>query len=238
MNREPSGKRSYRQHCGLAKALDAVGQRWTLLLVRELLLGPRRWSQLLDAMPGLTTNLLAKRLAELQAEGIVERVPGPERDPEPGRRGCYRLTERGRALEPAILELGRWGAQRLTARVDARDRFDLGWALISSKRRYRRGADRVRVVLELGASQRRFQLRCDPGYLDVHEGAPWRADLVLDGEQRDIVALWFGGAPACSLLAEGRLALVGDEALLADVLASFEGIRWSSDGTTAGLGQQ
>jgi DNA-binding HxlR family transcriptional regulator len=223
---EAESKRAYHQHCGLAKALDVVGSRWTLLLVRELLLGPRRWSQLLDALPGLTTNLLAKRLAELQEHGVIERVPATPGDPEPGRRGTYQLTPRGRALEPALMELGRWGAHELPAQPDPRDRFELGWALISSKRRYSRAASRPHLVLELGADQRRFQLRCEPGYVEIREGAPWPADVVLDGSLAAVLDLWMRGVPARQLLASGRLSLVGDEELLIDVLSSFAGIRW------------
>jgi DNA-binding HxlR family transcriptional regulator len=226
-----SSKRSYQQHCGLAKALDVVGSRWTLLLVRELLLGPRRYSQLLEALPGLTTNLLAKRLLELQEHGVIERAPSVPGDPEPGRRGTYQLSDRGRALEPALMELGRWGAQTLSTRPDPRDRFDLGWALISSKRRYTRAAHRPRITLELGAEQRedqrRFQLRCEPGYLEIREGTPWPADVVLDGELEAILQLWMLGVPATRLLASGRLSLVGDEQILADALSSFAGIHWS-----------
>jgi len=222
----PKAKRTYRQHCGLAKALDLVGERWTLLLVRELLLGPRRWSQLLSSLPGLTTNLLAKRLSELVALGLLERAPPPPGEREPGRRGRYQLTERGQALEPVIMELGRWGQAQLSFPPDPRDRLDIGWGLLSSKRRYSRAADQPLRVLELGVDQRRFQLRCSPGYLDVREGTPWPADVVLDGPLDDILLLWFRGASARALLAEERLALVGDEAVLKDILSSFDRIRW------------
>lgn len=200
-----------------------------MLIVRELLLGPRRWSQLLDALPGLTSNLLAKRLAELQAAGVIERLAATPGDPEPGRRSSYRLTERGRALEPAIMELGRWGAQLLASVPDPRDRFDLGWALISSKRRYTRAAHRRHLTVELGADQRRFQLRCEPGYVDIREGAPWAADVVLDGSLAAVLDLWMRGVPATQLLDEGRLALVGEPELLADALSSFAGIRWDRE---------
>ena len=125
------------------------------------------------------------------------------------------------------MELGRWGAASLPTRPDPRDRFDLGWALISSKRRYTRAAHRPHLVLELGADQRRFQLRCEPGYVDVREGTPWPADAVLDGSLDAVLDLWMRGVPATTLLAAGRLSLVGDEAVLADVLASFAGIRWA-----------
>ena len=97
-------KRSYRQYCSLARALDLVGERWTLLIVRELLSGPRRYQELLDNLPGIGTNLLAARLRELGDVSIVRKVllSAP-------RVRAYELTEMGRALEPAVVELARWG---------------------------------------------------------------------------------------------------------------------------------
>ena len=231
--REQPGKRSYQQYCGLAKALDLVGERWTLLVIRELLLGPRRWGQLLDKLPGLTTNLLAKRLADLQAAGLIVRVPAPPGDPEPGRKGWYALSESGRALEPALMELARWGGRQMQAGPSPDDRVELGWALLSSKRRYTRGANRPRVVVEIGvnasssgAGEQRFQLRCDPGYLDICEGTPWPADVVLDGEREAIFDLWFLEVRGRELVRSGALAVTGDEAGLIDALDSFAGIRW------------
>ena len=91
-------RRSYDQYCGLARALDVLGERWTLLIVRNLLLGPQRYSELLRGLPGITTNLLAKRLREMEAEGIIDRTGGAT--------DAYRLTEVGRSLEPAIHALG------------------------------------------------------------------------------------------------------------------------------------
>src|SRR5258706_3533447 len=100
-------RRSYRQFCGVARALDVVGERWTLLIARNLLLGPRRYSDLLQELPGITTNLLAKRLHELESvELIVKEVL-----PAPLAVSVYRLTPAGRALEPVIMELGRWGGR-------------------------------------------------------------------------------------------------------------------------------
>ena len=106
-------RRSYDQYCGLARALDVLGERWTLLIVRNLLLGPQRYSELLRGLPGITTNLLAKRLQEMEAEGIIDRAGGGN--------DAYRLTEVGRSLEPAIHALGRWGWQRM-GKPRARDR--------------------------------------------------------------------------------------------------------------------
>src|SRR3954468_24706379 len=99
--------RSYGQYCSVAKALDVVGERWTLLIVRELLAqGACRYTDLRAGLPGIATNLLADRLRELEAAGIVER----EDAPPPIATTLFRLTERGAALEPVIYALGRWGA--------------------------------------------------------------------------------------------------------------------------------
>src|SRR5919109_961125 len=98
--------RSYRQYCSLAKALDVVGERWTLLIVRELLLkGPSRYTDLRAGLPGIATNLLADRLRELEQAGIVER----EEAPPPVATTLFRLTPRGQELKSVLDALGRWG---------------------------------------------------------------------------------------------------------------------------------
>ena len=93
-------KRSYQQNCALARAGDVIGERWSLLLVRDLLVAPRRFNELLASLKGMGTNLLAKRLKALEAAAVVERVHA---------KGAYALTARGYALEPAVLALVRWG---------------------------------------------------------------------------------------------------------------------------------
>ena len=98
-------RRRYGQFCPLAKALDVLGERWTLLIVRELLSGPKRYTDLRQGLPGLATDLLATRLRELQQTGVIDRREVPPPTPAT----VYELTERGHALRPAILELARWG---------------------------------------------------------------------------------------------------------------------------------
>jgi DNA-binding HxlR family transcriptional regulator len=110
----PPRRRRYRDRSGLAAALDVVGERWTLLLVRELLAAPRRYGQLLEALPGIGTNLLANRLRDLEAAGVVARVLAPARQSAV----VYELTERGRALRPAVDALQAWGE----ANADSLDR--------------------------------------------------------------------------------------------------------------------
>jgi DNA-binding HxlR family transcriptional regulator len=110
----PPRKRRYRERSGLAAALDVVGERWTLLIVRELLRAPRRYGELLEALAGIGTNLLVNRLRDLEAAGVVARVLAPS----PQSAVVYELTERGRALKPTVDALQAWGE----ANSDPRDR--------------------------------------------------------------------------------------------------------------------
>jgi DNA-binding HxlR family transcriptional regulator len=102
-----AGKRTYGDPCGIARALDLVGERWALLVVRELLLGPKRFTDLRAGLPHVGPDVLAQRLRELEHAGLVRRGKLP---PPAGAR-VYELTDRGRGLEPVVLALGRWGSQ-------------------------------------------------------------------------------------------------------------------------------
>src|SRR5215475_14453792 len=111
--------RPYNQYCALAKALDLVGGRWTLLIVRELLIrGPCRYTDLQKGLPGIATNLLADRLREMEAAGII----ASETAPPPAAATLFALTDRGRALEPIVMQLGSWGAP-LLAQAPKSDSF-------------------------------------------------------------------------------------------------------------------
>src|SRR2546421_9679722 len=115
--------RTYGQYCGLAKALDVVGDRWSLLIVRELLLRDAcRYTDLQNGLPGIATNLLADRLRELERAGVVER----EEAPPPVATSLFGLTDRGRELGTAVLALGRWGAP-LLADAPEEDEFRSHW---------------------------------------------------------------------------------------------------------------
>src|SRR5438105_10796332 len=105
-------RRSYSQYCAVARGLDLIGDRWMLLIVRDLLLGPKRYSDLLDGLPGIGTNLLALRLREMEQAAIVERAGLSP----PAASSADQLTEARRALEPVILPIGRWGSRFLGAR--------------------------------------------------------------------------------------------------------------------------
>ena len=119
-------KRSYRQNCALALAADLVGERWSLLLIRDLLVGPKRYNELSQSMQGMGTNLLASRLKELEAAGIIEK-----QDRDQGGH-VYALTDAGRALEPAVLALVRWGLTYLPDRIEGFYHQD-DWDLVALK---------------------------------------------------------------------------------------------------------
>lgn len=214
MRRKVPVRRTYQQHCGLARALDVVGERWTLLIVRELFLGPRRYGDLLATLEGITTNLLAKRLKEMAEAGLVEkRVAEPPVSGE-----LYALTEAGAALEPVVMELGRWGG-RLLQHPRRGDRRNLGWALLSLKRRYAGG---FRGVVQLSAGSRRFELRFTPDRMHVTEApSPAAAALVSGAAEEPFFELFFGGVPWAALERKGALTLTGDREAWLGALAAL-----------------
>ena len=178
-------RRSYDQYCGLARALDVVGERWTLLVIRNLLLGPQRYSDLLRGLPGITTNLLAKRLQEMETMGLVERATGV------GETAAYRLTDEGRALEPAIHALGRWGWQRM-GKPSARDRRSIEWLLVALRRRYRGG---VTLSAELEPDGAPYHIMLRGERAEIGRGAVPAADLRVRGAGLAIARLFLEGYP-------------------------------------------
>lgn len=163
--------KSYQQFCGVARALDILGERWTLLLVRDLLLGPRRFSDLQQSLLGITPNLLSKRLTWLTEQGVIARAGGDSR--------AYELTARGRSIEPVVLALGAFGAEQLTAPASG-ERLDPRWAMVSLKRRYRGTSSPGRLGIYFGESA--FTVHIGGAALDVRDGAPDTADATLRGD--------------------------------------------------------
>ena len=211
-------RRSYDQFCAVARALDHVSERWTLLLVRNLMLGPRRYSDLMTELPGITTNLLAARLRAMEASGLVARQAGP-----PAR---YELTALGAALEPVVVELGRWGANFMD-QPRRGDTTNVGWGLLSLKRRYRGG---VRAVVEFGVQERdgerRFELSFEDAHLHVKERAAVRPQLVVTGALEAFQAWLFKGVAASRLQGDGQLAVDGDPVVWRAVQQAFRPNDW------------
>ena len=207
-------KRRYRQVCGVARALDLVGERWTLLIVRNLLVGPSRFSELSEDLPGIAPNLLSKRLNEMQAAGLIERV----RFRSPSRAQGHALTAVGRALEPVVLALGRWGSEHVP--LDRDDEKNLRWALLSLKRRHREG--RRTQLTQLLSERRAFHLETGGAELLVGSGEVPRSDLQVSGPEATLLRWLIGGESCLALVEAGELELEGSRRSLRSFARSLE----------------
>ncbi|MCA9644562.1 MAG: helix-turn-helix transcriptional regulator [Myxococcales bacterium] len=201
-------RRTYGQYCGLAHALDVVGERWTLLVLRDLLLGPRRYGALLGGLQGvsggagITTNLLAKRLRELETSGLIERC-----ELAAGASG-YRLTTLGAALEPAIQELARWGGSHFMHGQPANERLSLGWMLLNLKRKAKPVKTPVAVEVS-DLDDDRYTLSLGPNGLDVHAGVDAPSAAALRGDPLSIHRALFRGESVARLEKDGLLTVTG-----------------------------
>jgi len=206
-------RRSYGEYCGVAKALDVVGERWTLLVVRNLLLGPLRYSDLLRGLPGITTNLLAKRLREMEEAGVVERVRQTAHDGG----AAYRLTDQGRGLEPVIHALGSWGFRRMGLPAPE-DHRDLAWLLVALRRRYRGGAA---LSAEIVADGVPYRFHLSPERAEIARGPAASPDLRLLGTPEALAMTFLRGLPERGL-PPGLEIAHGDEAAVRALVGAFE----------------
>ena len=189
--------RSYGQYCALAKALDVLGDRWTLLIVRELMLaGPSRYTDLRNGLPGIATNLLSERLRELEAAGVVAR----EQAPPPVATTLFSLTPRGEALRPVLDELGMWGVPYMAEGPAPDDAFRGRWLAWPAERFLTDGEpDRPPVSIELRAGVDGDE---DPVVVETVDGGV-RARPPVPGEQPD--ALLAGSPHAILGLLSGQI---------------------------------
>ncbi|WP_190081018.1 winged helix-turn-helix transcriptional regulator [Streptomyces longisporoflavus] len=203
----PRSRRSYDQYCAAARALDAVGDRWTLLIVRELLAGPRRYTDLHADLPGVSTDVLASRLKDMEREGLTTR----RRLPPPSAAYVYELTDRGRELLPVLRALADWGAPALEERGPT-DAVRAHWFALPL----------LRGLTELGA-EGVVGVRLDEGEFHVRVGgdgvsygdgpAPETPDalLVLDAEA--CVAVGRGVLTVAEGVRAGRIEVSGEGVL-------------------------
>lgn len=180
------GSREYGQSCSLACALDRVGERWTLLIVRELSLGPMRFSALARSVGGAPTDVLTKRLRALGQHGIVERR---ELEP-PDSTTVYELTELGRGLESPMIELSRWGMslQKLEDVIDLQPS-----SLPNAIRVILRPPADFRATLALRSDGQSYELRIADGWIDASRGLTGDADLSLAGTPIAVIAALVAG---------------------------------------------
>jgi len=202
--------RRYKQVCGLAVGLDVIGERWTLLIVRDLLMGPKRYSDLLGGLPGLGTNLLSTRLKTLEAHGIVEQ----RRLPPPAASTVYELSESGRALEETVLALARWG-MRFFSTCEDTDLRRLSWPLLGLRGGFdpERAGD-LAASIQLEAADEFHWLTVREGRFASGDGQIPAPDVVASADPACFRQLLFTELSIADAIAAGRLRVDGDPELL------------------------
>jgi DNA-binding HxlR family transcriptional regulator len=206
--------RSYGEYCSIAKALDAVGDRWTLLIVRELMIqGACRYTDLKNGLPGIATNLLSERIRELEAAGLLRR----EEAPPPVATTLFRLTEAGLELRPVLAALGRWGL-RFMGEPDGTDRFRGHWIAFPASFFLRdREPGGPPVTIEARTADGPVTIEVSGGSATTRPGPAGAPDLVLHGEAWQVLAVLTGRLTAAEAAALG-LEITGDAGTLDRVL--------------------
>ncbi|MER7498131.1 winged helix-turn-helix transcriptional regulator [Streptomyces pharetrae] len=195
-------RRSYDQYCSAARALDVVGDRWTLLIVRELLAGPRRYTDLHADLPGVSTDVLASRLKDMERDGLATR----RRLPPPGAAHVYELTPRGRGLLPVLQALGAWGQDRLGERQPT-DAVRAHWFALPLLRALD-GRGLVQVNLEEG--QFHLFVGAEDGPLYGDGPAPGEPDARLVLDTGACTAIARGELSLADAVRDGRVTVTGD----------------------------
>ena len=209
-------RRRYDDACGTAHALDLIGERWALLVMRELMLGPKRFSDIRADLPGISANTLTQRLEGLEANGLVVR----RRLPPPASAQVYELTEWGYEAEPIVQTMGRWAT-----RSPAHDpTMPLSGTSLMLSFRTMGDPERLKgaagtIGFRIGAET--FLVTIAEGRLRAERGSAAGADLVLIGSAPAIAGIVYGGVPIEALEAEGALRVEGDRALAARFASCF-----------------
>lgn len=202
-SRRSEPKRSYDDACGTAHALELIGERWALIVLRELLLGPRRFSDLRADIPGISANVLTQRLAELEERGLVRRT----RLPPPAAREVYEATAWGLEAEPVIQALGRWAAR--SPRHDPTLPLSAVSILMSFRtminERRAKGVD-LRIGFRFGAET--FTARVKKGRIKVARGPLDDCDGIITAKPTELAGVVYGGAPLELLGTEGNEAAI------------------------------
>lgn len=207
-----TARKSYGQFCGLARSLDRIGDRWALLIIRELLLGDRTFRELEGALGGISPSLLTRRLTQLAIDGLVVRNEAPRRSKSVE----YRLSDAGRSLEGVIVELIRWGSRWMVA-GPGDDHVDPRWAPLA-----------LRALLE-GSPSRRGRVHLDVDGVAVTVGGSSRGRRVTPGHEGRADALVVAPLPAVLAIAANAVPLAGSgaevtgDAVLASALLSAQG---------------
>ena len=208
-------RRTYDQYCAVARALDVVGERWTLLLVRELLTGPKRFKDLLDGLSGIGATLLTARLKDLEGNGILRRATLPP----PAGSKVYELTDLGRSLEPVVIALSRWGLKLL----DAPRREDVsrpGWEMVALQSSLELKAVHGRKeTYEFRVHGELFHVQVEGDVAEVRQGPAADPDLTISGDTETLLSIAAGRLTLAEAIEAGAIATEGDRGSLTRCLA-------------------
>jgi DNA-binding HxlR family transcriptional regulator len=208
--------RTYGQYCGLAYALDLVGERWALMIIRDLILGPKRFTDLELGLPGVPSNVLSTRLKELEQNGIVRRHALPH----PARSVVYELTDYGQELEDIVLRLGLWGARSL-GHPRLADSLTPNALLLALRASFQPAAARkLRATYEIHVGEIVVGAHINDGQLELAEGPLADPDLVIDTDHT-LRSVMSGEITAEEAVDRGTLRATGDRELLARFATVF-----------------
>ncbi|MEU6832845.1 winged helix-turn-helix transcriptional regulator [Nocardia beijingensis] len=204
-------QRTYNQYCATARTLDLVGERWTLLLIRELLTGPKRFGDLQAALRGLGTGLLAARLKHLEAEGLARKITLPP----PARTPAYALTEAGAELAPAILALARWGLKWAMGQPRETETFHPGWAVLGLRACFDPDAAAdLRAVYEFHIDDEVFHARIQDGTIEALHGPAQHPDATVTIGTAAFLRLTSQELTLAEAIESGEASATGDSAAL------------------------
>jgi DNA-binding HxlR family transcriptional regulator/putative sterol carrier protein len=208
--------RTYGDGCAIASGLDLVGERWALLVIRELLLGPKRYTDLRRGLPNASPNVLTQRLGELERAGIVRR----RKLPPPAGARVYELTDWGRELEEIVISLGRWAARSPSGLSDGPIGAD-SMILALRSRFHSSAADGLRASYELRLGEDRFRIDVAGDELEAVRGDADRPDATIDTDPDTLAAVLWGGRPLADAQRSGEVMIEGDEAAVERFLRLF-----------------
>jgi DNA-binding HxlR family transcriptional regulator len=209
-------RRTYGDGCPIAHALDLVGERWALLVVRELMLGPKRFTDLKKGLPNASPNVLSERLRELERAGVVKRGKLP---PPAGSR-IYELTDWGRELEPIVVALGHWGARSPSLPRDAPIGADS--TVLALKARFDPdAANGLRAAYELRFGEDRFRISVADEQFEVARGADDRPDAIVDTDPGTLAAVLWNGRALADAQRAGQLRVEGDQTAVERLVGLF-----------------
>jgi DNA-binding HxlR family transcriptional regulator len=209
-------RRTYGDGCAIAHGLDLVGERWALLVVRELLLGPKRFTDMKKGLPNASPNVISERLRELERAGVVER----DKLPPPAGSRVYKLTDWGRGLEDTVVSLGRWAARSPSQPREAPIGADsLALAL---RARFDPGAAKgLRARYELRLGEDRFRVEVSDDQLDLARGGVDQPDATIDSDPGTLAAVLWNERPLGDAQRAGDIKIDGDQAAVERLVRLF-----------------